>query len=116
MSEEEGKGCVLTGDWVEFEKDMVGDAWTAPHADWKVNGKPAGDSVSVCGELKMLGGFGKFGKGVELTRKYKLPAHKRVRISFEAWKIDEWKGENYIMKANGVEIYRKSFGFGDAGF
>lgn len=63
----------------------------------------------------MLGGFDKFGSGATASRKYTLPAHKRVRFTFDVWKIDDWSGESITVKFDGVVVWEKSFGFGDAG-
>lgn len=34
---------------------------------------------------------------------------------FEAWKIDDWFGEDYIVKVDGVSVWERTFGFGDPG-
>lgn len=73
------------------------------------------ETVQTCGGFKFLGGFNVFGSGTVLTRKFALPPHKRVRIVFEAWKIDDWYGDNYVVKADGVTIFEKQFGWSEPG-
>lgn len=34
---------------------------------------------------------------------------------FEAWKIDDWFGEDYIVKVDDVSVWERTFGFGDPG-
>ena len=63
----------------------------------------------------MFGGYQKTGAGAKITRKFTLPPHKRVRVTFEAWKIDDWFGEDYLVKVDGLGVWERSFGFGDPG-
>lgn len=73
------------------------------------------DFATECSGLKLFGGYEKFAAGAEVKRTFKLPAHKRVRIVLEAWKIDEWMGEKYVIKANGVTVFERQFGLSDPG-
>ncbi|CAD8148553.1 unnamed protein product [Paramecium pentaurelia] len=110
-----GSGCILKGDWVEFTSEFQGSSWT-PNPDWKVSdGKNGPDFTSTCGEFKFFGGYEKTGKDAKISRKFNLPAHKRIRIAFEAWKIDNWNGEDYIVKVDGLSVWQRTFGFGDPG-
>lgn len=58
---------------------------------WEVTG--ASEVVTDCGGTKLFGGFEKFVKGVSTTRTFNdIPDHKRIKISMELWKIDNWDG------------------------
>lgn len=105
----------MKGDWVEFTSEFDGLTWTA-NPDWKiVDGKGGADLASTCGESKFFGGYKITGSGSKITRKFNLPPHKRVRVVFEAWKIDDWFGEDYIVKVDDLNVWERTFGFGDPG-
>lgn len=36
--------------------------------------------TSLCGDMKLVGGYKRFGKGAKAMKNFKLPPHSRVRI------------------------------------
>ncbi|KAM3141453.1 hypothetical protein pb186bvf_006571 [Paramecium bursaria] len=115
LDEEDGTGCYLEGSWEAQEKDLQGGLEQISNT-WVVRGNKNGpDFKSSCNEITMLGGFDKFGSGAVASRKFTLPAHKRVRFTFDVWKIDDWSGESITVKFDGIVVWQKSFGFGDSG-
>lgn len=63
------------------------------------------DFKSSCNEITMLGGFDKFGSGAVASRKFTLPAHKRIRFTLDIWKIDDWSGESITIKFDGIVVW-----------
>lgn len=51
----------------------------------------------TCGIYKMLGGYKKTSRD-EMTKTFKLPAHKMIKIEGHFHFIDNWKGETAYIK------------------
>ena len=101
------KGCKVYFKEVSLNKYYIFEG----QAQWRVilqeifslKTPPSGwnsESVTKCGGIVMLGGFGKQGGG-ELNKTYSgFPEHKYVRIKGNFHFIDAWQGETAYLKVN----------------
>ncbi|CAK88135.1 unnamed protein product (macronuclear) [Paramecium tetraurelia] len=67
--------------------------WQQP-VDWSDN------SISTCGGISMLGGYGKFAGGEVQKTFVELPQHSKVRIVANYHFIDGWGGETGFLRAS----------------
>jgi hypothetical protein len=58
------------------------------------------NSITTCGGIHMLGGYGKFSGG-EVRKTFEgIPTHNRVKVVANFHFIDAWSGESGFMRAN----------------
>ncbi|CAD8095073.1 unnamed protein product [Paramecium primaurelia] len=65
-----------------------------PKQNW-VYSNIDGGPFSQCGDSKLFGGYGVFGKSSFVSSNLILPTHNSIRITFDFWKIDQWDGEYF---------------------
>ena len=69
--------------------------------------------TSSCNGQVIIGGYGCYGTGAATEKTYTgLPVHNRLNIEWDAYIIDSWDGENYILAVNNVVKYSQSFYYG----
>jgi hypothetical protein len=57
-----------------------------------------------------------FAKDAAVKRTFSnLPAHKRIRVLAEVWKIDAWDGETIFINLDGRKVWEQAFGWNDPG-
>ncbi|CAK59325.1 unnamed protein product (macronuclear) [Paramecium tetraurelia] len=90
--------------------DYWGNAYTAfdstdiaDNDGWLMHGNNGNVFNSTCGTKSLFGGFNILGAGASVSKIISLPAHFKVRVSLEFWKIDSWDEEIlYIILDNNV--------------
>lgn len=107
--------------------DMAGGGWTVIHrADFEDGasrgwidggGNPSPvDTSSSCAAAysAMLGGYGYFGAGAKTSQTFDFRGipHTELAVDLELVIIDSWDNEEAIVKLDGVEGYRTTFGGG----
>lgn len=71
--------------------------------------------MSDCGQVKLFGGYKKFGAKAKAQKSFQLPLHKRIRIKFNLFKIDSWDGEAFQLWVDGKKAFERNFGFNTPG-
>lgn len=77
--------------WKQVAQDLV-SASQQVLSDWNISG---GESkFTECGGIRMLGGHDVFGKGAKAVKTFNnLPAHNKMVVRLQFWKIDSWDNE-----------------------
>ncbi|CAD8076322.1 unnamed protein product [Paramecium sonneborni] len=71
--------------------------------------KQTGQIFSTYNNQYLLGGFGVWSHGYYTTFFNGLPAHNKLRIYLNAWFIDNWTNEQFIIKLDNQIIYQVSY-------
>lgn len=69
--------------------------------------------VSKCGDVSLVGGYGKFGKGAVASKTFNTAAQAGLRLQVQLWKIDSWDGEELFVTMNGQKVYSITLGLND---
>lgn len=86
-------GDILYRDIPQWKLFVNENFWQQPEG-WSIN------SISTCGGVNLLGGFG-ITAGVENAKTFRdLPPHKKLRITATFHFIDAWTGETAYMQVN----------------
>lgn len=70
--------------------------------EWKVSYAATDKLITACGDDRMLGGYGVFGKSAVVTKLFKLPPHKAISIKFKLYKIDSWDNHHFFAYVDGT--------------
>ena len=69
--------------------------------------------TSYCFGQTLIGGYGCFGEGASTTKTYNIDlVHTAVSIEWDAYFVDSWDGESYILKVDGVTQFSQSYSTG----
>ncbi|CAD8162475.1 unnamed protein product [Paramecium octaurelia] len=70
---------------------------------WLMQGNNGAEFTSTCGTTSLFGGYNILGAGASVSKIISLPAHFKIRVSLEFWKIDSWDNEKlYIILDDSV--------------
>ena len=70
--------------------------------------------MSSCFGQTFIGGYNCLGGGQSTSKTYSLPPHYAVAISWDAFYIDSWDGESYIMRVDGTNRYVQAYSQGSS--
>ncbi|KAJ1472061.1 hypothetical protein T484DRAFT_3466965 [Baffinella frigidus] len=111
----EGSGtCTDCTEGTAVASFRIKDTFSASSSD--LHGWEGSTEVSQCGGLgAMLGGYAQLGRASFLKKTVTgLCSHNEVWLSFSLVAIDGWNGEDAILYADGVEVWRRPFSFSGA--
>jgi hypothetical protein len=87
------EGNIVINNIIQW-KLFKSESFQNPPTGWTDN------SISTCGYINMLGGYGKFSGG-EISKVFdEIPLHSKIRILANYHFIDAWSGESAFMRVN----------------
>lgn len=73
---------------------------------WTIKGNSNGLVTSRCGSASLVGGFNVFGSGATASKEFVVPAHYRLRLKVQFFKIDAWNDEYLYIDVDGRRVWQ----------